>query len=326
MHCHSCKLLIEGVLREQPGVKDATVDLRNEIVEVSAGGNESATELAARMTAAMAPNGYRFSTEPGQTERTGVPLNAVALGVPILGAFLVLQRSGVLSFGFGGALTPATALFVGGVASLSTCLAVVGGLVLSLSAQVSADVSTVRPFVLFHAGRLAGFIALGAVLGGIGGAITIHPSVPALLGLLVSVLMVMIGLGLLGVRHGGMQALPITLPRGLYDRLTSFERGTFAPIVVGVGTFFLPCGFTQSMQLAALTTGSAYQAGIIMGMFALGTLPMLAALSFGSFRMVHSQYAPLFLPTVGVVVVGLGIVTLLTGLVGLGIIPPIFNV
>ncbi len=28
------------------------------------------------------------------------------------------------------------------------------------------------------------------------------------------------------------------------------------PIIVGVGTFFLPCGFTQSMQIAALSSGS----------------------------------------------------------------------
>ena len=45
---------------------------------------------------------------------------------------------------------------------------------------------------------------------------------------------------------------------------------------------FLPCGFTQSMQIYALSTGSFATASIIMFAFALGTLPVLALLSFSS--------------------------------------------
>jgi sulfite exporter TauE/SafE len=60
--------------------------------------------------------------------------------------------------------------------------------------------------------------------------------------------------------------------------------------------------------------------------FALGTLPMLALLSFGSASFAHSKHSPLFFKSAGVIVVGLGAFSLLAGLAGLGIIQPMFNI
>jgi sulfite exporter TauE/SafE len=64
---------------------------------------------------------------------------------------------------------------------------------------------------------------------------------------------------------------------------------------------------------------------MIMLFFALGTFPMLAILSFGSASFAQSKHAPLFFKSIGIVVIGLGVITLLTGLTSLGIIPPIIN-
>ena len=49
--------------------------------------------------------------------------------------------------------------------------------------------------------------------------------------------------------------------------------------VLGVATFFLPCGFTQAVQVYALSTGSPLTAGAIMAVFAIGTAPGLLALA-----------------------------------------------
>jgi hypothetical protein len=48
--------------------------------------------------------------------------------------------------------------------------------------------------------------------------------------------------------------------------------------LVGVLTFFLPCGFTLSMQLIAINTNSFSQWGLVMALFALWTAPVLFAL------------------------------------------------
>ncbi|HCB52054.1 TPA: hypothetical protein DEP21_05855 [Patescibacteria group bacterium] len=45
--------------------------------------------------------------------------------------------------------------------------------------------------------------------------------------------------------------------------------------MAGVLTFFLPCGFTLAMQILAISSGNFWMGGLIMGFFALGTLPGL---------------------------------------------------
>ncbi len=123
-----------------------------------------------------------------------------------------------------------------------------------------------------------------------------------------------------------MPLLENTLPAGLFNFFRKIEHKTLTPLIIGFATFFLPCGFTQSMQVVALSSGSFVSGMLIMLAFALGTLPVLALLSFGSASFAHSRYAPLFFKSAGVVVIGLGLFALLSGLAGLGIIPPLFNI
>lgn len=80
------------------------------------------------------------------------------------------------------------------------------------------------------------------------------------------------------------------------------------------------------MQVSALGSGSFVSGLFIMLAFALGTLPMLVLLSFGSASFAHGKYAPLFFKSAGIVVIGLGLFALLAGLAGLGIINPLFSI
>ena len=134
--------------------------------------------------------------------------------------------------------------------------------------------------------------------------------------------MLMLGLNLIGV----FAKNKIALHSGVFNFFRKIEHKTFTPLIIGFATFFLPCGFTQSMQLAALSSGSFISGMFIMLAFALGTLPMLALLSFGSASFAHSKHAPLFFKSAGVVVIGLGVFSFLAGLAGLGIINPFLNI
>jgi sulfite exporter TauE/SafE len=96
------------------------------------------------------------------------------------------------------------------------------------------------------------------------------------------------------------------------------------PLLLGAATFFLPCGFTQSMQAYALTTGSFMTGGLTMLVFALGTLPVLALLSFSSFSINNKPWRGVFFKTAGVIVIALAVINLLTTLAVAGIIEPIF--
>ena len=332
-HCASCKILIEDILGEQDFIKNARVNLKKELVEIETNNNQSAEEVALILNEKIKPNGYTFSTEKitekkkegSITGQTGVIWKAIPIGLGFLILFFLLQKSGILNIGIGGGATPVTSFIIGIIASLSSCLAIVGGLVLSLSAKVSQDggsSSAKKPLVLFHVGRLVGFAVLGGILGMIGKAIGINFLFSAILGLIASSVMIILGLNLVGI----FKNKNITLPSGIFSFFRKAENTFWAPALIGLGTFFLPCGFTQSMQIAALSSGSFTKGFLIMLSFALGTLPVLGLLSFGSVSFAHSKHAPLFFKSAGVVVIGLGVFALLSGLAGVGLINPLFNI
>lgn len=324
-HCASCKILIEDILNEQIGISRTNVDLKREIVSIDTVLDESQHKLAEILTEKIKHNGYSLSVERQAKERkdNGVFFQALPIGLALLALFFIVQKSGILNFGLGGTVTPATSFIIGLVASVSSCLAVVGGLVLSLSATVSQDkISDVKPMMLFHGGRLLSFALLGGVLGAIGSAIGISFTASAILGIIASIVMIVLGLNLVGV----FEKSAIALPSGVFSFFRKVEHKTIAPLLIGAGTFFLPCGFTQAMQVAALSSGSFLSGLLIMTAFALGTLPMLALLSFGSASFAQSKHAPLFFKSAGILVIGLGAFALLAGLAGVGIIDPLFNI
>lgn len=325
LHCASCKILIEDILNEQTDIKNANVNLKQETVTFETNLNYDEQKFAETLSEVIKPHHYSFSvTKENTTKNTDNSFwPALLIGLIVLTLFFSLQKSGLLNFGLGSTITPLTSFIIGLVASVSSCLAIVGGLVLSLSATVSQDdISDTKPMFLFHTGRLIGFAILGGVLGAVGGAIGVNLTFGVILGLIAALIMIVLGLNLIGVLKKNF----ITLPENFFNFFRQAESSAVAPLLLGVGTFFLPCGFTQSMQATALSSGSFLSGTFIMLAFALGTLPMLALLSFGSASIATSKYRPLFFKSAGVVVIGLGAFALLSGLIALGIIAPIFNI
>ena len=324
-HCASCKILIEDILVDQDIVKGVNVNLKNEIVHIDTDSNSRPEEIASLLTEKIKSHGYTLSVEKIIKEKQSDDIiwKAIPIGLVFLVLFFILQKSGILNLGIGGKTTPATSFIIGLIASVSSCLAIVGGLVLSLSAKISQDnVSDTKTFALFHIGRIGSFALLGGVLGLVGNAIGISFTFTAILGIIASLVMLFLGLNLVGV----FEKNKITLPSGIFNFFRKIEHKTFTPLIIGFGTFFLPCGFTQSMQVVALSSGSFISGMMIMLAFALGTLPVLLLLSFGGASLAHGKHAPLFFKSAGVVVIGLGIFALLAGLAGVGIINPLFNI
>lgn len=323
--CKSCQILIEDTLKKQNFVISSNVDLKNEIVEIETNSDENKEELVEKLTELVKPFGYTFSLDKIVKKKNSNNdfWKALPIGILFLVIFFTLQKSGILNFGIGGKFTPISGFLIGIVASLSSCLAIVGGLVLSLSAKVAQDDKTnKKPILLFHAGRLIGFAILGGVLGLLGKEVGINFLFSSILGMVASVVMIALGLNLVGV----FKKSKFTLPSGLFSFFRKVEHETFTPIIIGVGTFFLPCGFTQSMQVLAFSSGGFFSGLLIMLSFALGTLPVLSLLSFTSVSFGKSKYASIFFMSVGIIVLGFGIFSFLSGLAGLGIINPLFNI
>lgn len=129
-HCASCKILIEDILNEQDFIQNVRVDLKKEIVEVETNSDESPLRLAEILTDKIKSNGYVLSVAKTVKEKQvdDVIWKALPIGLGILILFFLLQKSGILNLGIGGQVTPITSFIIGLIASVSSCLAIVGGL------------------------------------------------------------------------------------------------------------------------------------------------------------------------------------------------------
>jgi sulfite exporter TauE/SafE/copper chaperone CopZ len=311
--CPACRLFIEQQLSGVDGVSDVRVDEVTQTVTLTLGSQYDGEAWLVVLNQALTAHGYTLGIAPPVRDNQTI-WHALPLGLLLLYGFIVAQQSGWLHFDFQHSIAPASAFLLGLIASTSSCLLVVGGLVLSLSAQPQLPR---RALFEFHVGRLAGFVLLGAVLGGLGQVLDI--GLGAWLGLFTSLLTIVLGLHL----TGALRRYRLVLPRGWLA--VARARLNRWPLLLGVSTFVLPCGFTQSVQVSALASHSPLMGAWLMGAFVLGTLPMLALLTWGGASLAQSRFAPLFVRTAGVLVVGFGGLTLLTGLASLGLIPPVLG-
>lgn len=329
MHCRACTLLTETEAQELPYITRAKSDLKHHTIEVEGDfADKSPESVALALTQVLHPHGYAVSVErhvlaakKWSDFKVAIPI-ALAFAV----GFILLQKAGLVNLVNAGTVSYGTAFVIGIIASLSTCMAVVGGLVLSMSATFAKEGDKVKPQLLFHAGRLLSFFVLGGVIGAAGSAFALSTTATFALGLLIAAVMLILGINLLDVFHWSKRlqpAMPRFLARHAYG--ASKLNHTLTPFLVGIATFFLPCGFTQSMQIYTLSTGSFSSGALTMGAFALGTLPVLGLISFSSFSIQNSSYSGIFFKTAGIIVILFALYNLMNALVVVGFMQPVFS-
>ena len=328
MHCSACTVLTEMEAKELPYITSAKSDLAHHTIKIE--GNfesKSPAAIAEELTTLMRAHGYTVSTDERPQPKkwsefkVAVPV-ALAFGI----GFLFLQKLGLVNLVGGGGVSYGTAFVIGVIASLSTCMAVVGGLVLSMSATFAKEGDKVKPQLLFHGGRLVSFFVLGGVIGALGAAFTLNVTATFALGFLIAVVMLILGINLLDVFPWAKRLQP-SMPKFLARHAFGASKlnHTLTPLLLGVVTFFLPCGFTQSMQIYTLSTGNFLTGALTMGSFALGTLPVLGLVSFSSFSIQNSTYSGIFFKSAGLIVILFALFNLMNALVVIGFIQPLFN-
>lgn len=280
--CASCEILLERELKKIPGV--VSVKASHHSGEVTLTVQEGKVVTLADLERAVQGHKYRFEA----LERSGEQRTAswdgfqAFLWVILVGViYLWLSRSGLLAYSpdIEGSTSLVAVFVIGLVAAFSSCTAIVSGLLVAVSAATTKESAStsdrLRPHVLFHIGRLVGFAGFGAIVGWLGSVLALSTQMNGVFVLAIAVLMIALGAHLLEILPPGVRVALV--PKGLAHRVHDMasSRKPFAPAVLGAFTFFLPCGFTQSMQLYALSTGSPTQAALILFVFALGTTPAL---------------------------------------------------
>lgn len=210
---------------------------------------------------------------------------------------------------------------IGLLASLSTCTALTGGMLLAIAGKYNqkypelSGIKKFRPHLYFNFGRIIAYTVFGGLVGLVGSIFTLSPKINGSLIIVISVIMLILGFQLLKIFSFSRNFGP-KMPQFLInavDKLTSTENKV-APFLLGAVTFFFPCGFTQAIQLYVLTQGDFVDGGLTMFFFALGTLPALISLSFVS-SFVKGAFKGYFLKLAGIIVILLAVFNMNNGLV-----------
>lgn len=330
MHCPSCVILTESESAEVAGVTKAKADLTKNTLEITGEfDNDSRATTQTKINSVLEKHGYSLTESPEAKDNNKWAGFDIAIPVTLLviAIFVGLQKLGLVNLIQSSTVSYGTAFVIGIVASLSTCMAVVGGLALTLSASFSKQDNSARPHIMFHAGRLIGFFLLGGLVGILGGSFQLGALQTSTLSIVVAVIMLGLGIHLLGV-FSWSHRLQFTMPKKVSKNLLQLKNlnTVITPFIIGAITFFLPCGFTQSMQLYALSTHNFMSGAMIMLVFALGTLPILALVSFGSkiAEKLKANTKTLF-KTMGLIIICFAIFNILNSLVALGLIAPFLN-
>jgi len=323
MHCRACEITIGEHLEKVPEVLRVTVSLKKKtaVVESLIMPNKQ------RVTQAIERAGYEIGTEvKPRFSHNPADYKDFFIGVVIISILGIIYSS----FGLNSVLTTGSistgglgvALVTGIVAGLSTCMALVGGLVLGLSAGYAkkhpnaTTFEKFRPHLFFNISRIVAFFLLGGVIGLSGSLFQLQGISLGILTIIVGLVMLTMGLQLTNLfprlSNGGL-----TLPPSLAKRLglkkhSEKEYSHKNAMALGAISFFLPCGFTQVMQLYAISTGSFVTGALVMGLFAIGTAPGLLGIG-GLTSAIKSKASGRFFKVAGVAVMGMALLNISNG-------------
>jgi len=327
-HCQACKARIESGVGRLKGVKKIRVDWQTGKTVVEFDG---AAVSRHKIVATVKKLGYgvKDSTAPvAPTASRGHLSQRLLLGgallLLIVAGYFLVQRSGALellarlnerNLGYG-------LIFVIGLLSSFHCVGMCGGLVVTYTASCNADgrqKGSLLPHLQYNLGRLVSYTLVGAVLGGFGSFFGVSAAFSGALTVVIGVLMIVMGLSFVTEWKWlrGYELGPLSrVARFLYGQEgQSTSRG---PLLIGLLNGFMPCGPLQAMQLYALASGSVVRGALSLGVYALGTVPLL--FGFGSVVSLLSQErVKLALRVSGVVVVILGVLMLNRGLANFGL-------
>jgi sulfite exporter TauE/SafE len=289
MHCKACETIIAMEIGEQLDVSDVTASLKTRTVSFIAQAEPDETvlnEVLKSLDYELGVEKLGFFTKDKWTYLIAAATVLIA-GLLVVLFGLIGQSTGFDISNVIGQFDDVPPLFgviMGLVAGVSTCAALVGGLVASVSANYSeshpelAAGQKFAPHLFFNLGRIGGFAVFGAIIGALGSAFSLSTILTSSLLLVSAFVMLVLGLQLSGIFPKlavGLSTSEGFLEKIGFHRRKNAEYSHLNSAILGILTFFLPCGFTLTVQLYSATLENPILAAITMALFAVGTTPGL---------------------------------------------------
>lgn len=240
-------------------------------------------------------------TPEERTSRTQRITTAILIAIIMMAGYLMLTEISIVPAIEGVRLTLPIVFILGLVASISSCMATSGTVFLSTIGRMQS--SKIWPAVAFNIGRVGAYAVFGFLLGWVGQKVSVNYQNAVILNITVSAVMIFIALDMLGI----LSLSTFTSNRRFTQLFWKIEQllarqPKKTALFIGALTYYLPCGFSQSVQVVALGTADPLQSMMLMGVFALGTVPALMALSFTTI-FTNTSWYPWFMKVVAVTII-----------------------
>ena len=189
---------------------------------------------------------------------------SLPISLSLLFVFIILQK--YISFSVSSTSSLLAFYLFGLVAGFSTCSPISTSLFLSFLPKR-------KNALIFILSRFFSFVIFGCLLGIIGSFFRLSFQNIAITSLLVSLITILLSLNFLKI---------ISL-KGINIKSSS-------PLLAGLLTFFLPCGFTLTVQSLAIISASPFVSSAILSFFCLGTITPLLIIFFTSKKIIQNPH------------------------------------
>ncbi len=332
IYCKSCKILIETEVDVLIGVKDININYQNGECQIEFDDSRVSQKKIFEVIEKL---NYKVIKNPDKKKPAKKPITKKLI---IAGVLLVLFFLGYFLIKYFGLFEILARLneqnisywliFLIGFLVSFHCIGMCGGLVVayttSLLAKPTEDKNRhvkekfLLPHLQYNAGRMLSYALVGGILGGVGSFFAINPTFTGIVILIASVFMVLMGLSLL-TDFKWLEKIKLKTPAFIASFLYNqrHTRKPKGPFIIGLLNGFMPCGPLQSMQIYALASGSITKGALSMGIYALGTVPLMFGL--GSFiSLISQEKIKQVMKFSGAVVIVLGLFMFNRGLVNFG--------
>lgn len=326
MTCTGCEIKIEHKLKNTEGIQEVLASYVKGSLSVTYDSEKIKEEDIIKMIKKLGYDMELKGDESCKDTSKGSYNQLIIIAIIIFGIYLIVKNT--VGFNFIPEISPNMGyglLFVVGLLSSLHCIAMCGGINLSLcisnksDQQGKSNLAKAVPGLLYNAGRVVSYTIIGGLVGALGSVFSLSNMGSAFITVLAGAFMVIMGLNMLDL-FPWMRKLNPHMPKIFANKIyrTKTNKG---PFIVGLLNGLMPCGPLQAMQLYALGTGSFLAGALSMFMFSLGTVPLL--LGFGVLgSMLSSRFAKNMVKCSAVLVIVLGLVMLNRGMAFTGITIP----
>lgn len=311
MHCPSCDILVRTKLEGKSSITKVVPNQKDKTLAITHTEPLSIDEI----NSVLCEYGYKVSnlSEVLDDRQFSIQRNlkeAFIYAVIIGGIYYIVKDLKVIpdimtnpTSGAGGAFV------LGLVASVSTCMATTGALLAGYTHLVKDKSQVAKQTILFITGRLVSYAFFGFLIGLFGGIFTSLASFEGVINIFVAAILVAVALDMLKILSlatiidliPGMKSMK----NGITQRSSS-KSSVAGAFLLGVSTYFLPCGFSLSTQAYAISIANPVMSSLIMTAFAAGTIPALFALGFLS-KLRNTKIYTHINKVVGIIVLFVGI-------------------